>query len=197
MSQQYPANPNPQQPFPQAGQAQDPYAQQQGSAAEYNPGAAPASVGSWDQTAAYTQQQPYQGAPAFSQEQTSKSGGNPGFFKALFDLSFSHFVTIRFAGIFYVLALVVAALWYVGGIIMSIFFGAAVGAISDSSSYSSYGSGSDSGSSFTPGPLLVAIFLGWIPCALFVLFVRVGLEFVVSSVRTAQNTTHIVENTNR
>jgi hypothetical protein len=50
-----------------------------------------------------------------------------------------------------------------------------------------------SDSSFTPWPLIIAVLLGWIPSIIAIILMRLGLEFSVAVVRTAQNTGALVQ----
>lgn len=115
------------------------------------------------------------------------AGGEPGFFRALFDFRFRHFITIKFAGVIYIIAIIVAALQWILWIVCGFLMGAA-------GSGSSYDYGYDSllalgGGDFNPVFGILAIVLGWIPAAIQIIVCRVVLEFLVAGVRTAQNTT--------
>lgn len=118
---------------------------------------------------------PY-GGPQWGEQQEQEGG----FFKALFDLSFTKYITITFAKVIYVLLIIVAVLMWLGWIIAGFASGAAMGAVP--------GSG---GGSAVPGVL--ALLFGWIPAFLMIIFYRVGLEIAVSLIRQAQNTTKLVE----
>ena len=125
----------------------------------------------------------------YEQSATQHSAGsNSGFFKSLFDFRFDNFIAIRWAGIIYIIAIVVAALSWLGSIIGGILTGAAAGAAT------SYFSDSPS---FSPWPLLLAIIFGWIVPALWVIFVRLGLELIVANVKTAENTKKIADSLGR
>lgn len=117
-----------------------------------------------------------------------KAGGSGGFFKSLFDLRFDNFIAVRWAGFIYIIAIVVAALSWLGSIIGGIVTGAAAGS---ASAY--FGEAP----SFSPWPLLLAIIFGWIIPALWVIFVRLGLELIVANVKTAENTKHIADSLRR
>lgn len=105
----------------------------------------------------YQQPGPYNGGP-----QGPTSPDAKGFFAALFDLSFTSFVTLKFAKFIYVLIMVVLALLWLGWIIAG----------------------------FSTEPLLgvLVLVLGWIPILLYVILARVTLEFYIAMVRTSQNT---------
>ncbi|UFU06096.1 DUF4282 domain-containing protein [Ruania halotolerans] len=106
-----------------------------------------------------------------------------GFFSAFFDFSFSRYVTLTFAKVIFVIAIIIAILWWLGIIIGG--FGA--GALS--SMANPYGR-SDGGGAILG---VLAILFGWIPPALFLVGVRVGLEFVVATIKTSQNTSILAE----
>jgi hypothetical protein len=108
----------------------------------------------------------------------AKAAGEPGFIKALFDLRFNHFVSIKFASIIYVIAIVLAGLTWLWYIVIGFMMGFAVEEV---------------GSDYSPIMGILAIFLGWIPAVIQIVVSRVILEFLVSGVRTAQNTTKLVE----
>ena len=118
-------------------------------------------------------QPPTQGGHVAPQGQWSGQAPTPtrapdskGFFSALFDFSFNSFVTLVFAKWIYVLALVSIGLFWVFAVLagFSVGIGQGLAAL-----------------------LFVSIF------ALFsVVLVRVGLEFSVAMVRTAQNTSALV-----
>ena len=107
-----------------------------------------------------------------------------GFFKSLFDLSFSDFVTLKFAKFIYILGIVIAIINWIGGTLVLFIMAAAAGSMM---SYD-YGS-SDGGFSFL-FPVL-SLFFGWIPALINIVVLRVVLEFVVATIRTAQNTTEL------
>lgn len=189
---------NPYAPGAQYDQAAH-YGQQQGQydqTAGYDQVAQPGQPGPYYQGADYTQQN--QGVYAGSQHPQAGVYGAPGtfgeqprsagFFKALFDIRFDNFIAIRWAGFIYVIAIIVAVLSWLGAIVGGIATGVAAG-----SAASFYGDDP----SFNPLPLLLAIIFGWIIPALWVIFVRLGLEFIVSTVKTAQNTKAISDSLNK
>lgn len=93
-----------------------------------------------------------------------------GFFKALFDFSFSNYATPSVVRIIYGLAIVLGVLsWLVGAV-----------------------SGVASGRGLIMAVLVIAV--GWIPLLLWISILRVGLELALASVRTAENTRKIREN---
>lgn len=97
-----------------------------------------------------------------------KQSSEPNFFKALFDFSFSHFITVKFAKVLYVLSMVFAALFILG-----IFFTM----ISESGFI--YG--------FLGLMILVPIGIFGVICA------RLYLEVAVALIRVAENSSHIRE----
>ena len=88
----------------------------------------------------------------------------------MFDFSFRHFVTISFAKGIFVIAIVIACLAY----LLLLIFGFGMG-----------GRGIMAG--------VVILLFGWIPSAVFLIIVRLGLEFSVANIRTAENTSALVE----
>lgn len=142
---------------------------QYGSASQpgqpYQPGQA--SGGSYGYVPPQQQSAPgYGGTP-----QGPRSSGDAGFFQALFDLTFKNFVTIRFAGVIYVVGMVALV---VAWLIMTI-------------------------ASFTQsaGVGLLFFLLGAIVTFLYIVLFRVTLEFYVAMVRTAQNTSILVDQQKR
>jgi hypothetical protein len=85
-----------------------------------------------------------------------------GFFGSLFDLSFTSFVTIKFAKVIYILLMVFITL----GWLFWIFAG------------------------FTDSAVTGMLFLlfGWIPGLITLILARVSMEFYIAMVRTSQNT---------
>lgn len=196
------------QPWAQSGQQPSPYGEPQASGAasgsEVPSQAAPVySQGS----PAYGQGSPAtgqdspaygQGSPAYGQGSPAagaqipqdpswtpapKQAGEAGFFRALFDFTFTHFITVKFSAFLYIVAFVVALLVWLGQILCGIMFGSVLGSFN-----SFYGE-----SSFNAVPLILAIVFGWIPSVIALIAMRLGLEFSVATVRTAQNTKKIAE----
>ncbi len=95
---------------------------------------------------------------------------DPSFFKALFDFSFSQFITVKFASFIYAAALILVGLGYVGIVISALSQNVLAG----------FG----------------ALIFGALVALLYVIFIRIGLEFSVAMIRTAQNTTKIAEKQN-
>ncbi|NLZ58432.1 MAG: DUF4282 domain-containing protein [Corynebacterium sp.] len=99
-----------------------------------------------------------------------------GFFKTLFDANFDSFISLKFAKFIYVFALIVAAVaMFIGWLLP--FFGALFSGL--------------------VGRAIFILILGWIPVGLATLFslimTRLFLEFVVSAVKTAENTSKLVQ----
>ncbi|UFU02720.1 DUF4282 domain-containing protein [Ruania suaedae] len=121
--------------------------------------------------------------PGYPQAGGSGGGSGNGFFSAFFDFSFSKYVTLTFAKVIFIIAIVIAILWYLGAIISG--FGA--GALS--SMADPYGRNDGGGAILG----VLAILFGWIPPVLFLIGVRIGLEFVVATIKTSQNTGVLAE----
>lgn len=159
--------------------AQDPYGQQSAPSASQPDAAQGPAWGSAQSPSAA----PHGGAT----QAGSSSGGEAGFFKALFDFRFEHFITVKFSSFLYVIAFVVAALMWLSNIVSGIMFGFAWGSMN-----SYFGE-----PSFSPVPLILSILFGWIPSVIALIAMRLGLEFAVATVRTAQNTGRIAEASQR
>ena len=123
------------------------------------------------------------GQAPVSGQQPAGGAGEAGFFKALFDFRFEHFITVKFSSFLYIIAFVVAALMWLCNIVSGIMFGFMWGSMN-----SYFGE-----PSFSPVPLILAILFGWIPSVIALIAMRLGLEFAVATVRTAQNTGRIAE----
>ncbi|ARD41400.1 DUF4282 domain-containing protein [Actinomyces gaoshouyii] len=136
---------------PAAGAAAQPYGQpyaQQVPPVPAAPGYAPP---------AYAQQ-----APGYARDQSQSTG----FFKALFDLSFSNYITLTLAKVIYV---AVMAACVVVWLVMV---------------FSAFSDDASTG--------VVVLLLGWIPAFLYVILARLGLEASVALIRAAQNTSELV-----
>ncbi|MCT1998543.1 DUF4282 domain-containing protein [Brachybacterium muris] len=182
---------------PYAAPSSDPYGQQ--------PAAAPGQQDAWGAQSAPSAPQPAAQEQAWGSAQSPAAaphavGGGPsgsasgdgrfgeaGFFKTLFDFKFEHFITVKFSSFLYVLAFVVAALMWLSNIVSGIVFGFAWGSMN-----SYFGE-----PSFSPVPLILSILFGWIPSVIALIAMRLGLEFAVATVRTAQNTGRIAEASQR
>ncbi|SDS40704.1 protein of unknown function [Brevibacterium siliguriense] len=150
--------------------------------------------GGYSQPGVY-QQDPYQqayGQPAYGQpaygQAPQSAPQQAGFFKSLFDIRFDNFIAVKWAGFIYIIAIVVAALSYLGTIVAGITTGVAAG------SAASYLSG---GPSFSVLPLILSIIFGWIIPALWVIGVRLVLELIVSNIKTAEHTQRIADSVSR
>jgi len=131
----------------------------------------------------YTQPQygqfPQAGTQQYDQSQygygkPAKSGKGNGFFNALFDLSFSRYITVDFMRVIYAISLGLIALAWVAGLLFSF---------------------AGFGDSFGEGMLMLVGFLifGTLAAFIAVVVTRITLEFYVSLVKTAQNTSKLVE----
>lgn len=155
-----------------APSAPQPGAQQQTWGSAQSPAAAPHPVGA---------------GPSGGGASGDGRFGEAGFFKALFDFKFEHFITVKFSSFLYVIAFVVAALMWLSNIVSGIMFGFAWGSMN-----SYFGE-----PSFSPVPLILSILFGWIPSVIALIAMRLGLEFAVATVRTAQNTGRIADASQR
>jgi hypothetical protein len=117
---------------------------------------------------------PSYGAPAADPADNTRGQGK-GFFSALFDFSFDNFVAVKFARVIYIIAVILAAATLLFGWLLP--------------SLAMFGE------SFFGG--IALLLFAWIPVGLIALvqlvFIRVFLEFVISSVKTAENTSKLVE----
>lgn len=159
----------------------NPYAPQDPNAANNMPPAPPVapSAQPTTQMPTYTtgqmptvpaqQANPYamaQPAPA-PQATSATAQAGVGFIRALFDFSFSHYVTLGFMKFIYIIILGLIALsWFVS---MIVAFRA------------------DATAGF------IVLLFGWIVAIAILIGVRLGLERAVAQIRTAQNTTLIYE----
>lgn len=142
-----------------------------GAAGGYGPPGAPGTPGGYGSSGGYDglggYAAPTPGGP---------SSRGPGFLRALFDFSFRHSVTVGFAKVIYILAIVVAVVGWV------LVFLTSLGGLDDPWV----------GGAAVAG-LLGTIFLGIPLTLLWIVLVRVGLEVTVATVRTADNTARLVE----
>lgn len=106
---------------------------------------------------------------------------------AIFDLSFRRYATPTVARIVYVLAAAVAVLAWLGWTILLFAVG---GAANSATSY--YTGGDGGGGAFIILGVLSLLF-GWIIALLQIIAVRLALEFVLASIRTAEDTAAIRE----
>ena len=188
------------------GTGQDPYAAPSSDPYGQQPAAAPGQQDAWGAQSAPSAPQPGAQQQAWGSAQSPAAAPHPvgagpsgggasgdgrfgeaGFFKALFDFRFEHFITVKFSSFLYVIAFVVAALMWLMSIVNGIFLGIAWGSMN-----SFYGEGG-----FNAFPLILSILFGWIPSVIALIAMRLGLEFAVATVRTAQNTGRIAEASQR
>lgn len=100
--------------------------------------------------------------------------GTQGFGRALFDFSFSRFVTLDFVKVIYsILIAIIVIAWFVGLVL----------------SFTTFSEGFDVGIVSLLGFLIV----GTLGAFLWLILARVTLEFYVALIRTAQNTSRLVE----
>ncbi|WP_246957806.1 DUF4282 domain-containing protein [Brachybacterium sp. Marseille-Q7125] len=119
---------------------------------------------------------------------STNTDSDPNMLQALFDFKFKHFVSLKYASVLYIVAIIVALLIWAAQVVGSLMFGAMLGALNSSW----YGE-----PSFNAIPLLIALLLGWIPSVVALIGMRLAIEFSVASARTAQNTTAILEHLRR
>lgn len=181
-------------PDPYGASSSDPYGQQSAAASGQQDAWGAQSTPSAPQPPAQDQAWGSAQSPAAAPYPATGSGasgdgrfGEAGFFKALFDFKFEHFITVKFSSFLYVIAFVVAALMWLSNIVSGIVFGFAWGSMN-----SYFGE-----PSFSPVPLILSILFGWIPSVIALIAMRLGLEFAVATVRTAQNTGRIAEASQR
>lgn len=100
-------------------------------------------------------------------------------------MSFNYYVTPKIAKIVYILTIICGVAMWIGAIITAGGVGSAIGeAVNDSSGGS--------------GVLVVfAILLGWIPAFLFIIGVRMQIEFVLALIKTSENTSALRRTLNR
>ncbi len=128
----------------------------------------------FDQQPGFGQQPgyPQQAPQGWGPPQQQPRDPNP--LKTAFDLSFRDYATPGIVKVLYVLGIVMAGLWYLGTVI---------GAFAAFAPSRDIGFGVEVPG--TPLPGILALLLAWIPAAFFVLLLRMALEMVLSSVRTA------------
>jgi hypothetical protein len=90
------------------------------------------------------------------------SGGTTGFFGALFDFSFSHFITPKIVKVAYVLATVLLSLVLLGYLIVAL-------------------------ASEEPALIVLVLFVGPFVALLYLIFIRMTLEFFVAIVRMSED----------
>lgn len=128
-------------------------------------------AGTYNQAGQYNQGQPGQG-------QTGQApGADDNFFKALVDFNFTRYATPSVIKIFYIMGLVLGALYWLGGALMMMIMG--------SMATSTYSSSSDGGG-------VIAGFLWFLFGApvyfFYIIALRVQLEYMLALVRTNQDT---------
>lgn len=98
-----------------------------------------------------------------------------GFFGALFDMSFTKYITITWAKVIYIL-------WLIGVVLTWLFSAFSIGTAFR-----------DLGSDFNGAAFLTALIFGLIPALLHAIAGRMLLEFVVAIIRTEMNTRALAE----
>lgn len=97
-----------------------------------------------------------------------------GFFSALFDFSFSQYITLKFARVIYLISAVLIGLCWVFGLLMTL---------------AAFANGFGSGLLALIGFLVI----GTVAALFSLIGARVTLEFMVSAIKTAQNTSEIAD----
>ncbi|HLS00710.1 MAG TPA: DUF4282 domain-containing protein [Beutenbergiaceae bacterium] len=114
---------------------------------------------------------PQQGGYTYEESQASpvtRSRPKDSFFDVLFDLNFDKYLTLRFAKVIYILMVAFIILTYLVWIIVGFAAEVWLG--------------------------FLILFLGWIPVAINIVLTRVGLEFMVAMIKTAENTSIMAQN---
>ena len=105
----------------------------------------------------------------------AKSSGK-GFFGALLDVNFDNFIALKFAKFIYILAIVLAVLT-----VLMVWIFPTISLLAGEPVFG-----------------VVWLLLGWVPAALAALFqligIRLFLEFVVATIKTSENTSHLAAN---
>ena len=101
-----------------------------------------------------------------------RAGQEKGFFGALFDFSFKNYITIKFASVLYIAGIVLLTLgWFI----------ITIGMFADEGALAGLGT----------------LIFGLIVLFIYIVLFRLMLEFYVAMVRTAQNTSILVDRGNR
>lgn len=175
-SRPYPAYPTAPAWQQQPGQAAGPWYQSQATGQPEPQPAWAHQQGGWQSPGQGWQQPGAALPPTWTGQHGRPPAGRPGFLRALFDLSFRHSVTVGFAKVIYVLAIVVA----VGAWVIALF--TSLSAMNDPWVGAAAGWG-----------VVGTLVLGLPLVLLWIVLVRVGLEVTVATVRTADNTARLVE----
>lgn len=133
------------------------------------------------------------GYPQYAQQPARAQ--EPSFFKALFDMNFTHFVTERFVKVIYLLPIILGVLVGLSYVVMG-FLVMLAGAAADNYS-STYGSATAGGTAFGVFTGLLMIVIGLFGVLIHIILTRVVLEFFIASIRTAKNTGTLVEQQKR
>lgn len=159
--------------YGQYGHHQQDYSQQQTQYGQGEQGGYQPHFGAGYPQGGYQQQYAPQGQFGAPAGNNRKRAGD-GFINALFDFSFSRFITIDFAKVIYGISLGLIALFWLAGLIFA-FAGFSEGA----------------GEGFLS--LFMYLIVGTLIAFAFTVLARISLEFYVAMVKTAQNTSKLVE----
>ncbi|MBV7281294.1 DUF4282 domain-containing protein [Corynebacterium sp. TAE3-ERU30] len=171
-----------QQATPQSDQPYTQYTTPQANQQPNQQGAAPFYPSAGNQQSNATQQGPAAGSDSAGFPQLNAVGAeSKNFLQALFDFSFSSFITIKFAKAIHLVNIVLALLGYVFWVFIWLFVASDVG-------------DSEVGAMATFFAIIALLF-GWIPALLQIVGVRLALEMNIALVRTAQNTSALREAT--
>lgn len=96
---------------------------------------------------------------------------DPSFFPTLFSFDFTHFITLKVLSALYGLLMLALGLGYVVAVISSFMQSAGFG--------------------------LVVLILGAVGLLIYLILARISLEFYAAAIRTAENTTKLLESTNK
>ncbi|QGU06602.1 hypothetical protein COCCU_03240 [Corynebacterium occultum] len=132
------------------------------------------------ESSAYQQYQYQQYPDPQQQNYAAPAKAAKGFLGALFDVNFDNFISLKFAKFIYILAIAIAGIALFLGWVLPV-----LGFLVDGSAGAGIG----------------WLLFGWIPITVVALFhlvgIRLFLEFVISSIKTAENTTRLVETQGR
>lgn len=117
----------------------------------------------------------YAAQPQQPMQPTSTASRDDGVFKALFDFSFTKYATPSVVKVFYILGIVIGALYWIGGALFMMVAGGAA---------SSYGSNDASGAIIG----IVWLIFGAPVFFFYLVGLRMQLEFMIALIRTNQDT---------
>ncbi|OYO18594.1 hypothetical protein CGZ93_14275 [Enemella dayhoffiae] len=116
--------------------------------------------------------------------QPTGTAQNKGLFATLFDFSFSEYATPALAKILYILGIVIGVLYWLG----SAGYVFLVGQVMASAMGGMLGGSSSGASGVFVFLGLMALVLGLVPLAFWIISLRMGLEFMLATVKTQQDT---------